>query len=75
MKSGLYKIAILLSLANLISCILGGITIYTSVLRSVIVFLGTLLVFTIFLNVLRWGLTSNLFIQKKQSDSEQVENE
>ena len=65
MKQGLYKIATLISIANFISCVFGGITIPTSLLRSVIVFIGTLFVFALFMFVLRWGLTNSFFMHNE----------
>ncbi len=73
MKQGLYKIATLISIANFISCILGGITITTSLLRSVIVFIGTLFVFALFMIVLRWGLTNNFFLHNDNFENQESE--
>jgi len=75
MKKGIYKIAILVSLANFVSCILGGITIITSVFRSVIVFIGTLFLFSIFLILLRWGLNSEFFVKDENVNNPEVNNE
>ncbi len=71
MKKGLYKIATLIAIANFISCILGGITITTSLLRSMIVFIGTLFVFALFMIVLRWGLTNNFFLQNDNLENQE----
>ena len=71
MKQGLYKIATLISIANFISCMLGGITLTTSLLRSAIVFIGTLFVFAIFMFVLRWGLSNNFFLHNENIDNQE----
>jgi len=75
MKKGMYKIALLISLANLISCILGGISLLTSVVRSVVVFVGVLFLFAVFLIVLRWGLSSNYFGKNDKVNNPEVNNE
>lgn len=73
MKKGLYQIATLISIANFISCVLGGITITTSLVRSLIVFIGTLFVFAIFIFVLRWGLTNNFFMHTEGIENQERE--
>jgi len=73
MKQGLYKIAALISIANFISCILGGITITASLLRSAIVFIGILFVFALFMFVLRWGLTNNFFLHNENLENQESE--
>lgn len=65
MKQGLYKIATLISIANFVSCTFGGITITTSFIRSVIVFIGMLFV----LFVLHWNLTNNFFLHNVNQES------
>ncbi len=74
MNKGIYKIAVLISLATLISCLLSGISLETSLVRTVLVFLGILFVFAIFMQLLRWGLGSNYFVQKEETPSEEKVN-
>jgi len=75
MKKGVYKIALLISVANFISCLLGGITLYTSLLRSVIVFIGTLFLFAVFLILFRWGMNSEYFRKKEKIENPEATNE
>ena len=74
MNKGIYNFSFLVALTNLISCILGGITLLTSVIRSVVVFLGTLLIFAVFMHLLKWGLNSNIAMEKK-SENQDVTDE
>lgn len=57
MKSFVYKIAVFVSVISLITSLLSGISILTSLVRSGMVFLGTLVFIIIALNLLRWSLT------------------
>lgn len=56
MKKLIYRFSILIGALTLISCLLGGISLYTSITRSVIVFLSMLFIIIMSLKVLRWGL-------------------
>lgn len=57
MKSFVYKIAVFVSVLSLITSLLSGVSILTSLVRSGMVFLATLVVIIIALNLLRWSLT------------------
>lgn len=58
MRKFVYKLAFFVALTTLVLCLLSGITLVTSFLRSIVVFFGTLVVAIAALNVLRWGLLS-----------------
>jgi len=59
MKSIVYKIAIFVSVISLVTSLLSGISIITSLIRSGMVFLATLVVIIIALNLLRWSLNKS----------------
>lgn len=56
MKKLIYRISMLVGVLTLISCLLSGISLYTSIIRSVIVFLSMLFIIIMALKILRWGL-------------------
>ncbi len=58
MKSFIYKFAFLVALIALVSGILSGVSLFTSVLRSAVVFLGTILVMILAFYILRWSLSA-----------------
>ena len=70
MKGIVYKIAIFIALTSFVTSILNGISIATSIIRSGVVFLITLVVIIIALNLLRWGLMKSMPVtnQPKETD-------
>ena len=58
MKSLIYKFAFLISIIAFVSGLLNGISLFTSLFRSVLVFMATIFVVIISLNMLRWSLLS-----------------
>jgi hypothetical protein len=53
LKSAIYKFAVLIAMLSLVTSILGGVSVTTSLIRSAVVFLLTLVVVVIVLNVIR----------------------
>lgn len=51
-----YKIAFLMALVSLLVSIVSGITLITSLERSAIVFLGTLIIILVSMVALKWGI-------------------
>ena len=56
MKKLIYRFSMLVGVVTLISCLMSGISLYTSITRSVIVFLSMLFIIIMALKILRWGL-------------------
>lgn len=56
MKGFVYRVAIFVAVVSLITSLLSGVSIMTSIIRSCVVFLATLVIIIGALNVLRWGL-------------------
>lgn len=56
MKKLVYRLSLLLTVITFITCLLSGISLFTSIIRSIEVFFGALVVIIIALNILRWGL-------------------
>lgn len=71
MKRFIYKLSFFVAVLALLSSLLSGVSIITSALRSAIVFLATLLLIIIALNVLRWGIL--LTAPDKTEEENQVE--
>ena len=59
MNSFIYKFAILISILTFIFCIFGGISIFTGIFRSVIVFIGILFTFFIAAQIINLVLVIN----------------
>jgi hypothetical protein len=59
LKSIIYKFAVLIALISLITSIINGVSLYTSMLRSVVVFLVTLVIVVIVLHLIRKILIHN----------------
>ncbi len=58
LRKFILRIASLAGIIAFISCALNGISLFTSILRSVIVYLLTILLAVIMLNLLRWGVVA-----------------
>ncbi len=56
LKKFILRIAMLAAIITFLSCMLNGISIVTSIYRSVVVYLLSLLLVVIMLNILRWGI-------------------
>jgi VIT1/CCC1 family predicted Fe2+/Mn2+ transporter len=50
------RLALLVMLITLVSCLISGISIFTSIIRAAIVYLGVLFTFFIAGIILRWGI-------------------
>ena len=53
LRSIIYKFAILIAVLSLVTSILNGVSLFTSIIRSSIVFLLTLVVIVVLLNLVR----------------------
>ncbi len=67
----IYKFSIFASLITFVSALLNGVSVMTTVLRSGLVFLGTLILFIIFLNIMRWAIVATTIIEKHVEESEE----
>jgi len=56
MKKLIYRFSLFVSIAAFLSSTFSGISIGTSFIRSIIVFLGMLLIIVLTLKLLRWGI-------------------
>ncbi len=77
LKKFILRIAMLAALITFLSCMLNGISIATSIYRSVVVYLLSLLLVVIMLNILRWGIwitSSTESVPKTDGLSNQEEN-
>ncbi len=71
MKKVIYRLSFFVAVLALLSSLFSGVSIVTSIVRSAVVFLATLLLIIIALNVLRWGIL--LTAQDKNQEEKQVE--
>ena len=69
MKKLIYRFSMLIAVITLISCLLSGISLYTSIVRSAVVFLGMLFIIIVSLKILRWGL---LLTEPKPAEQEEA---
>ncbi len=75
MKSLIYKFAFWVSIIAFVTSLLNGVTLFTSLMRSGLVFMATLFVVIISLNMLRWSLLSTYqtaHSPNKESNKEQT---
>ncbi len=56
LKKFILRIALLAAVIAFLTCMLNGISIITSIFRSVVVYLLALLLEVIALNIMRWGI-------------------
>ena len=66
----IYKFAIFVSILSVVGALLNGVSIMTTLIRAGLVFLGTLLLFIIFLNIMRWAIVSTTIIEQHEEESE-----
>ncbi|EHO42266.1 hypothetical protein [Caldithrix abyssi] len=70
------RIASLAAIITFVTCALNGISLMTSIFRSAVVYLLTILLAVIMLNILRWGVLATSppdTLPKKQERKEQTE--
>lgn len=77
LRKFILRIASLAAVITFVSCALNGITLLTSVFRSAVVYLLTILLAVIMLNILRWGVwatsPSTNLPDKKESEKPKEE--
>ncbi len=66
----IYKFAIFVSILSVVGALLNGVSIMTTLIRAGLVFLGTLLLFIVFLNIMRWAIASTTIIEQHAEESE-----
>ncbi len=81
LRKFILRVASLAGVITFISCALNGITLMTSIFRSVVVYLLTILLAVIMLNILRWGVwatspsSTNLPDTKESEEQKQEKSE
>jgi uncharacterized membrane protein len=71
----IYKFSIFVAIIALISALLSGVSVMTTFIRTGLVFLGTILLFVILLNVMRWAIETTTIIDKHNEEEKQNEEE
>lgn len=66
----IYRFSIFVSLITLVSALMNGVSIMTTFIRTGLVFLGTLFLFIIFLNLMRWAIVTTTIIEKHDKETE-----
>lgn len=72
MKQFVYRLSLFVTIVTFITCLLSGISLATSIIRSAIVFLVTLFIIIVALNILRWGLLAASPAGEKKVNETQV---
>ncbi len=80
LKKFILRIALLAAVITFLTCMLNGISIATSIVRSVVVYLLALLLEVIALNLLRWGVwatapTQNVPMQQTSQNKNEDKQE
>ena len=71
MKKLIYRFSLFISVVAFMSSLLSGISLGTSLMRSMIVFLGMMFIIVITLKLLRWGI---IIATPKQTDQAVKQN-
>ncbi|NOG43856.1 MAG: hypothetical protein HND50_01385 [Calditrichaeota bacterium] len=66
----IYKFAVFVSVITLVTALMNGVSIMTTFVRTGLVFLGTLILFVVFLNVMRWAIVTTTIIEKHDEETE-----
>lgn len=69
----MYKFAAFIAIIAFMTAMLNGVSISTSLFRSGLIFLGTLLVFILALNLMRWSIVSTTVLQNYEIAKEAAE--
>jgi len=56
MRKFIYRFALFMTILSFVICLVSGKTLMTTLIRSIEVFFGTIIVIILALNILRWGL-------------------
>lgn len=65
----IYKFSIFVSIIALVSALMNGVSIMTTIVRTGLVFLGILFLFVIFLNIMRWAIVATTIIEKHEEET------
>ncbi len=66
----IYKFSIFVSIITLVTAFMNGVSPMTTILRTGIVFLGTMFLFVIFLNIMRWAIVTTTIIEKQNEETD-----
>lgn len=69
MHSFIYKFSAFIAIIALVGALLNGVSMPTGVLRAGLVFLGTLLLFVLGLNLVRWVVITTTIIEQNEADN------
>ncbi len=69
MHSFIYKFSAFVATVALVGALLNGVSMPTGVLRAGLVFLGTLLLFVVGLNLVRWAIVTTTIIEQNEADN------
>ncbi|RLD16529.1 hypothetical protein DRI50_01655 [candidate division KSB1 bacterium] len=75
LKKFILRIALLAAIIAFLSCMLNGISIVTSIFRSIVVYLLALLLEVIALNLMRWGIWATAPSAKAPEENKEVNQE
>lgn len=75
LKKFILRIALLAAVIAFLSCMLNGISIVTSIFRSIVVYLLALLLEVIALNLIRWGIGATAPTQNVPQENKEVNQE
>jgi len=77
MQSFIYKISALVAVIALLSAFFNGVSMPTSIIRAGLIFLGTLVLFVVLLNIMRWAITTTTVIdnmnEAKEAEKKKVD--
>lgn len=71
MQRFIFKFSVFASIAAFIGALLNGVSVLTSVMRAGLVMFGTLVLFIVLMNVLRWAIISTTVIEMHDHDEKE----
>lgn len=74
MQRFIFKFSVFASVAAFIGALLNGVSVLTSVIRAGLVMFGTLVLFIVLMNVLRWAIISTTVIEIHDNEEKEKKN-
>ncbi len=66
-KKLISRFSLFVAVVTFVTCLLNGISLSTSILRTFIVYIGMIFIFVVFLKILRWALLVSSKPQTEQT--------
>jgi hypothetical protein len=75
MQRFMFKFSFFVSVIALLSALFSGVSVTTSVIRASLILLGTMVLFIVLMNVMRWSIITTTVIEYHEKEEEQKKKE